>query len=47
MLELKNVHKSFGDVQVLNKVDLTLEKRMFAFPFHHIARRAKKRTYRH
>ena len=26
MLELKNIHKSFGDVQVLNGVNLRLEK---------------------
>ncbi|GHT38790.1 hypothetical protein AGMMS49965_03150 [Bacteroidia bacterium] len=26
MLELKNIHKSFGDVRVLNGVNLCLEK---------------------
>jgi len=33
MLELKNIHKSFGDVQVLNRVDLTLEKIIHFLPF--------------
>ncbi len=31
MLELRNIHKSFGDVRVLDGVDICLEERKFTY----------------